>query len=108
MEKLDKYTEKAIKDPDFRKRALEDANKAIKEEFGEEPAYKVTYHVTDSKHIVFTLPPEVDELDDDDLSSVSGGRSIELGKLGDGFAAAGYMCFPSSRFGLSEIKVIKK
>lgn len=79
MAELDRYTQKAVDDPDFRARVLEDANKAIKEEFGYEPPYKVTYHIADKNHIVFCLPPDDGALDDNDVNNVAGGVGNNAG-----------------------------
>lgn len=116
MSKLDKYTEKAVKDADFRRKVLEDANKAIKEEFGEEPEFKVTYHVTDSKHIVFTFPVDPTavsgELSDDALEAVAGGEAeggqkpgFELGTDPElpAVPMMDYACFPE-RFMMGQNK----
>lgn len=70
MAELNKYTQKAVDDPHFRAKVLKDANKAIKEEFGYEPPYKITYHISDKTHIVFTLPPEDGTIDDNSLDAV--------------------------------------
>lgn len=97
MAELDKYTKKAIEDPEFRKRVLEDANKAIKEEFGDEPPYKVTYHITDPKNIVFTFPPITGELDDLELESAAGGKSSEQNNQQNSkpnWGPSAYACFP--------------
>lgn len=70
MAKLDQCTQKAINDPHFRSKLLRDANKAIKEEFGYDPPCKITYHISDESHIVFTLPPENYSPDDSDSTNV--------------------------------------
>lgn len=76
MAKLDRYTQKAVDDPNFRARVLKDANKAIKEEFDYEPPYKVTYHISDENHIVFCLPPDDGTLDDSLLDNIAGGVGL--------------------------------
>lgn len=94
MATLDKYTQKAIDDPHFRAKLLKDANKAIKEEFDYDPPYKITYHISDKNHIVFTLPPEDGALDDNDLIEVAGGFEIHMQK--PIASTCGYMCFDPS------------
>lgn len=94
MAELDKYTKKAIDDPEFRKKVLKDANKAIKEEFGEEPPCKVTYHTTDSKNLVFVLPPENYELNEKDLESASGGIVSEGTEMVTRKGIYAYACYP--------------
>lgn len=105
MAELDRYTQKAVDDPQFRSKVLKDANKAIKEEFGYDPPYKITYHISDESHIVFCLPPEDGALDDNDLSNIAGGQVLDPNMFnGGGFSLikkdrskpnpnCGYMCF---------------
>ena len=85
---------------------MKDANKAIKEEFGYEPPYKITYHISDKNHIVFTLPPEDGAIDDNSLDNVAGGQAVATNSFGKGLnlrsrnsgGICGYMCYdPSAR-----------
>lgn len=95
MANLDKYTQKAIDDPHFRSKLLKDASKAIKEEFDYDPPYKITYHISDENHVVFTLPPEDGALDDNDLNSVAGGVQMSNSQILNNMTC-GYMCFNPS------------
>lgn len=85
MAELDRYTQKAVDDPNFRARVLKDANKAIKEEFDYEPPYKVTYHISDENHIVFCLPPDDGALDDSFLDNIAGGVGVSNSNNGNVF-----------------------
>ena len=78
---LEEATDVAMKDLDFRKRLLEDANKAIKERLNEDLPAKAIFHESDPKHLVFVLPlkerivQEGEELEEDVLDSVAGGAA---------------------------------
>lgn len=93
---IDKATKKAMENKKFRKSLVEDANKAIKSEYNEDLPIKVTFHEFDDKKLVFVLPKELvsDELSDDTLGSVSGGRigPIDLGPRH--LPRMAYACFP--------------
>ena len=106
---LDKATEKAMVNKEFRKSLVEDANKAIKNEYNEDLPIKVTFHEFDDKKLVFVLPKELvsDELNDDALGSVSGGA----GKISDIFknspGVMKYAAFPRIKFPRTNIDVSK-
>ena len=53
---LEKAATKAMADESFKKKLLEDANSAIKAEYGEELPCKVTLHPSSEKEVVFVLP----------------------------------------------------
>ena len=103
---IDKATKKAMENKEFRKSLVEDANKAIKSEYNEDLPIKVTFHEFDDKKLVFVLPKELvsDELSDDALGSVSGGRIIRPIDLGPRPRMA-YACFPN--FPKQEINITK-
>ena len=65
---LQKYLKKAETDPDFRKKLLQDANQAIKDEFSDELPYKVTCR----ENLIFEVEA-MESLSDADTSSVAGG-----------------------------------
>ena len=104
LDVLNEATELAMKDLGFRKKLLEDANKAIKEKFNEDLPTKVIFHESDPKHLVFVLPlkekivQNVEELDEDSLESVAGGKSsgddrdISMRTMTSNVMA--YACFP--------------
>ncbi len=99
---LDEATELAMKDLDFRKRLLEDANKAIKERLNEDLPAKAIFHESDPKHLVFVLPlkeeivQELEELDEDSLESVSGGKGGSSTPSGNppSIPTVAYACYP--------------
>ena len=103
---IDKATEKAMGNEEFRKSLVEDANKAIKSEYNEDLPIKVTFHEFDDKKLVFVLPKELvsDELSDDALGSVSGGVNLNNLNLNyfKSLAATGYGCFPMKGIGFSK------
>ena len=75
---------KAQKDPEFKKLLLSDGNKAVKEATGKDLPIKFTVHESDEKHLVFILPKfSTGELNENDLSGVSGGVSggLDLGTM---------------------------
>ena len=65
---LNKYLKRAEADPGFRQRLLQDANRAIKDEFGEDLPYKVKCHAK----LVFEIESS-DGLSGADLSDVAAG-----------------------------------
>ena len=70
---------KAQKDPDFKKKLIDDGNKAVKELTGKDLPIKLTVHDTDEKHLVFILPEVLSgELDEGALSGVLGGVAMEV------------------------------
>lgn len=65
---------KAHEDPEFKKKLLSDGNKAVKELTGKDLPIKYIVHDADEKHLAFVLPEaKSGELDESDLSGVSGG-----------------------------------
>jgi len=91
---------KAKNDPEFKKLLLIDGNKAVKEATGKDLPIKFTAHCTDEKHIVFILPLNPSgELDESDLSGVSGGVKLNMDKMMMTCAYMGY--FPK---GLDSLK----
>ena len=68
---LKKYLNRASADPGFRQKLLQNANQAIKDEFGEDLPYKLKC----KEKIVFEVAP-MDEMSDADLSSVAGGGPL--------------------------------
>ena len=105
---LDEATELAMKDLDFRKRLLEDANKAIKERLNEDLPAKAIFHESDPKHLVFVLPlkerivQEGEELDEDSLESVAGGSAKYDGYMKPTEMA--YGCYPDAHIQVSPYK----
>ena len=65
---LQKYLSKAADDPGFKKRLIENANQAIKDEFGEDLPCKLKCR----EKLVFEVE-RMDELADSDLVGVAGG-----------------------------------
>lgn len=65
---LKKYSKKAETDPDFRKKLLQDANRAIKDEFGEDLPYAVTCR----EKLVFEFKPKK-SFSESEFSKVAGG-----------------------------------
>ena len=65
---LKKYLNRASADPGFRQKLLQNANQAIKDEFGEDLPYKLKC----KENLIFEVAP-MDEMSDADLSSVAGG-----------------------------------
>ena len=79
QELLDKVVKLAKEDLEFRKKLLEDANKAVKERFNEEIPTKVTFYESKLDHLVFVLPVETnvntkEKLDEDSLENIAGGK----------------------------------
>ena len=99
---LDEATDVAMKDLDFRKRLLEDANKAIKERLNEDLPAKAIFHESDPKHLVFVLPlkekivQEGEELDEDSLESVAGGKGEQLSGGDITTYTMAYACYPNA------------
>lgn len=73
---------KAHEDPEFKKKLLSDGNKAVKELIGKDLPIKYIVHDADEKHLAFVLPEaKSGELDESDLSGVSGGfdmRGVDI------------------------------
>ena len=67
---LQKYLNRAEADPSFRQRLLQNANQAIKDEFGEDLPYKLKC----KEKLVFEIEA-MDEMSDADANSVAGGES---------------------------------
>ena len=65
---LQKYLKKAEADPSFRKRLLQDANRAIKDEFGED----LPYALKCKEKLSFEVE-SMDGYNDEDLKGVAGG-----------------------------------
>ena len=65
---LDKYSRRAEADPGFKQRLVQNANQAIKNEFGEDLPYKVKCH----EKLVFEIEP-MSDLADADFEGVAGG-----------------------------------
>ena len=107
---LEEATDVAMKDLDFRKRLLEDANKAIKERLNEDLPTKAIFHESDPKHLVFVLPlkerivQEGEELDEDSLESVAGGKGEQLPGGGIQTTAMAYACYPNAPIQVSPYK----
>ena len=68
---LQKYLSKAADDPGFKKRLIENANQAIKDEFGED----LPYELKCKEKLVFEVEP-MDGLSDAELSNVAGGGPL--------------------------------
>ena len=107
---IDKATEKAMGNEEFRKSLVEDANKAIKSEYNEDLPIKVTFHEFDDKKLVFVLPKELvsDELSDDALGSVSGGVNLNLSKIRPAMHLMAYAAFPRITQRTDISKLLKK
>lgn len=105
---IDKATEKAMGNEEFRKSLVEDANKAIKSEYNEDLPIKVTFHEFNDKKLVFILPKELvsDELSDDALGSVSGGV-IRTGRIYS-MPKMAYAAFPRITQRTDISKLLKK
>jgi hypothetical protein len=71
--------EKAIKDPAFRKALLASPGKAIGDMFGIDipDEIEIQVFVETPTRFCLILPPESDELSEDELEMVSGGESYE-------------------------------
>ena len=85
---LQKYLKKAAADPGFKAKLLENANQAIKDEFGENLPYKLKC----CKKLVFEVE-SMDGLNDEALEGVAGGTTLNLIPLEtwkEGIEAAGY------------------
>ena len=74
---LQKYLRRAEADPSFRKRLLQDANRAIKDEFGED----LPYALKCKEKLSFEVE-SMDGYNDEDLKGVAGGSMVPPGSKG--------------------------
>ena len=79
---FEKAAIKALTDKSFRAKLFEDANAAVKAEYGEDLPFKVTFHPSSEKDIVFVLPEKgISQTQDEKLAQVAGGMSISVDDL---------------------------
>ena len=81
IEMQNRLVEKATEDEDFRTRLLEDANAAIKNEYGiDVPDFiKIQVHESDSSVLHLALPPDSNvELDEERMEAIAAGLSCCL------------------------------
>ena len=90
---LQKYLRKAEADPGFKARLLQDANQAIKDEFGEDLPYKLKC----CKKLVFEVE-SMDGYNDEDFKGVAGGSPLP--GFGRQTIPPGYVLFNPKNFPL--------
>ena len=88
---LQKYLRRAEADPSFRKRLLQDANRAIKDEFGED----LPYALKCKEKLSFEVE-SMDGLNDGDFEGVAGGTPLP--GFGRQTIPPGYVRFNPSNF----------
>lgn len=94
---LDEATLKALKDTFFKEKLLSNANTEIKKEYGIELPFKVTFHESSSKHLIFILPAATkdnQELGEENLESVTGGVTDSMDVSKNFKPVCAYACYP--------------